>query len=295
MKVSVPGKVLLLGEYAVTEGATALVAAVDRRARGAWVDAPPPPSPVVAAVLAEARARGDSLPGDAGGVLVDTAAFHDARGQKLGLGSSAAVAVAAALLVARGVHARAEELALAGHRAAAGGRGSGVDVAACLHGGVLAAARQPGALERLAPGCDGLALGLVYVGESASTVGLLDACRRSPRWTHWMGVLGPLAAEGIAAWRAQDGARFVAAVGAYGRAMEALGRDAGAPIVTDTMHRIMEGAEAAGGAAKPSGAGGGDVVLVVSRDVELAPRLARETGTVLVPAAIDPRGASVER
>ena len=70
MRASAPGKVFLLGEYAVTEGATALVAAVDRRAEARWASDPPPASAVVAAVLEAARARG--VPIRAGGPSIDT-------------------------------------------------------------------------------------------------------------------------------------------------------------------------------------------------------------------------------
>ncbi|MEL6186908.1 MAG: hypothetical protein AAFU79_19970, partial [Myxococcota bacterium] len=116
MRWSAPGKLVLLGDYAVLEGARALVAAVDRRAVGR-VDAEGPRTEVVEAVLARARAEGAGVDG----VRIDTAGFLEPGGQKLGIGSSAAVAVVTAAL-ARG---RGDELtfevALEGHRDAAGG------------------------------------------------------------------------------------------------------------------------------------------------------------------------------
>ena len=57
MKASAPGKLVLLGDYGVLEGGRALVAAVNRRARGELSVSPAnePPSPLVQAVLERAR------------------------------------------------------------------------------------------------------------------------------------------------------------------------------------------------------------------------------------------------
>ena len=51
--------------------------------------------------------------------------------------------------------------------------------------------------------------------------------------------------------------------GEYGRAMNRLGQEAGAPIVTQEHERVMTIAAEMGGAAKPSGAGGGDCAVAV--------------------------------
>jgi hypothetical protein len=115
--VIAPGKLVLTGAYAVLEGAPAIVIAVDRHA--------------VADVTS---------PGDA-----DVSALHDASGRKLGLGSSAASMVASegARAVARGEDPRDPLVrasifrAVRGAHAVSQGGGSGVDVAASVHGGVL--------------------------------------------------------------------------------------------------------------------------------------------------------------
>lgn len=280
---SAPGKLVLLGDYAVTEGAPALVAAVDRRAE-AVVDPGAPGSAVVDAVLEEARAAGFDPPP---GVRVDTLRFHRPSGEKLGLGSSAAVAVVtAALATGRGDEA-CFEVALEGHRRAAGGTGSGIDVAACFHGGVIATRRQPAPVEALPSRIPGLCLSVLYANQSASTAELLRACRTAPRWPAWMAAMTPIAEEGIAAWRSGQRDAFVSVVARYGWAMADLGQDAGAPVVTETIEAIMRAAEAEGGAAKPSGAGGGDVVLVVGADPELGTRVAKTAGAVLVDAGVD--------
>jgi phosphomevalonate kinase len=286
MRFSAPGKLVLLGDYAVTEGATALVAAVDRRATGV-VDAEAPSSAVVDAVLARAKGEGHAPPA---GVRVDTSVFHAEGGDKLGFGSSAAVATVTAALATGAGDDATYAIALEGHRDAAGGVGSGVDVAACFHGGVLAAAGQPGAITPLPSALPGLHLGVVYAGESASTADLVRRCRASARWPEWARAMTELAAEGIDAWRAGRKEAFLSVVARYGRAMAGLGRDAAAPVVTEPIDALMRLAGEGGGAAKPSGAGGGDVVVVFSEDPELAPRIAEATGSLHVSARVDRSG-----
>lgn len=276
---------LLLGDYAVVEGGRALVAAVDRRAEG--VAEVGPDSAVVDAVFARARAEG---PVAAPGARIDTSGFHLPGGDKLGIGSSAAAAVVAAALATE----RGDELclsvALEGHRDAAGGVGSGIDVATSFYGGVVALGYQPGPVEPLPSRLRGLHLSVFYAGQSARTSELVTAAKACPRWKDWVAVMSPLAEEGIDAWRAGRASAFVSVVARYGRAMKKLGEDAGVGIVTETIDQLMAGAEALGGAAKPSGAGGGDIVIAVSEDPSLGPKLAERTGAVLVDLSIDRTG-----
>lgn len=287
MTVSAPGKMVLLGDYAVLDGGRALVAAVDRRAVGQRV-APGAgaASEVVEAVLA--RIETPVLAPDE--VLIDTSKFMDPERGKLGVGSSAAVAVVtAALGTGRGDDA-AFRAALDGHRDANDGQGSGIDVAASFHGGVIATRNQPSEVSACPSRIRGLHLAVLYAGQPASTKSLVAECRQSPKWSEWMAVLKPLAEEGIDAWFKQDARRFMQVVAQYGRAMAGLGRDANAPVVTDTIQAIMDAAAKGGGAAKPSGAGGGDIVVVFSQDPDLGAAVARETNTDRIDLSIDPVG-----
>jgi len=117
VNVIAPGKLVLTGAYAVLEGAPAIVVAVDRYA----VADPGAPD------------------------RIDVRALKDEKGRKLGLGSSAASRVASegACAMARGEDLR-DPLVRAGLfrrvRAAHADEqrgGSGVDVAAAVHGGAL--------------------------------------------------------------------------------------------------------------------------------------------------------------
>jgi phosphomevalonate kinase len=163
MRLSVPGNLLLLGEYAVLEqGGLGLAVAVERRlaveaepapgltVTGSWSGgedlrwsaADPAASPLITEVAAACEAYlasvGRALPGAR--IRVDSGSFY-VEGRKIGFGSSAAVAVGLAwiLLDLSGKPADPQaisELALRAHRRAQGGRGSGYDVLASSHGGV---------------------------------------------------------------------------------------------------------------------------------------------------------------
>jgi len=291
MLVSAPGKLVLLGEYAVVEGGTAVVAAVNRRAVGRLVEDAPPPSPVVRAVHELARQR-SLLEGD-GGVTIDTAAFTDAEGRKLGIGSSAAVAAVTTGLLSGRTDDLARSLAVDAHRDAAGGVGSGIDVAASFCGGVIAAKRQPGPLEQLPQSGLQSSLSVLFTHACASRPKFVAACRRAPNWADHVRDLGALADAGIDAWRRGDEAAWLDHVDRYGRAMAKLGEDAGVPIVTDMIAKIMNAARDAGAAAKPSGAGGGDIVVLFSADPELPAAIAKDTGAALLDLAIDPAGLTI--
>jgi phosphomevalonate kinase len=282
---SAPGKLMILGEYGVVDGGRAMVAAVDRRAVGKLAEAAPPPTPVIAAVLRVAE--GSGFPRIGAGISVDTRSMIDHRGQKLGIGSSAAAALVAAALATGTDDETALEIAIRGHRLAAGGLGSGVDVAASFTGGVIASATQPSVITPLPSALRGLTLSVLYTGEPASSSELVARAQAAPRWKEHARALSALAEEGIDAWSKQDATRFLSVVARSGRAMDSLGRDAGTPIVTPQIAEIMRLAGEAEGAAKPSGAGGGDVVVLFVRDRTISESIAQKTGATLVELEID--------
>lgn len=279
---------MLLGEYGVIEGGPAVVAAVNRRAWGHALTRPVRSgSPVVRAVLDCAAQAGHEVPP---GINIDTTTFRDAHGTKLGLGSSSVVAVITASLATGRADAETLKIAVQGHRDAAGGRGSGVDVAACFYGGVIVAPRQPGPVEQLAQRVQGLEMAVLYTGDAASTPELVKGCKASPRWSHWASLLQGLTLKGIDAWNAQDGLRWLSIVSDYGQAMAGMGRDAGVAVVTEQIDGVMRLAQESGAAAKPSGAGGGDVVVMWGKDRETAARIAEQTECELVDLQVDPHG-----
>lgn len=309
MKVRAPGKLMLAGEYAVLHGRPALVMAVDRhataRALGPDETARPAP-PEVTEALALAHALG--LAGEPFPIDLDVAPLHGDAARKLGLGSSAAACVAALGLAwlragraLEGSRAEIARVARRGHRAAQGG-GSGVDVLASALGGVVSAA-FPGGLDGdgevgAHPGFGAVPWAVLWSGTPARTsvmIGRVDALRAADP----LGFAAALdaierATRALdAALRAGDARGAVGAVAAHGAAMAELGDRAGAPVVTDAMRRLAARAEPLGAAVKPSGAGGGDVVLAVAQDASALAALldgAAAEGFTRVELAMDARG-----
>ena len=150
MIATAPGKLILTGEYAVLQGAPALVIAVNRRVVATRRTAPRGSSPFLVAVADEiAKRYGADHPATRAAmeIVVDSSTFYQGT-HKLGLGSSAAVTVAATALALAGdspvpVIDRDAVLQIASEAHAAaqgekGARGSGADIAAAVHGGVIA-------------------------------------------------------------------------------------------------------------------------------------------------------------
>lgn len=280
MKVAAPGKLLLAGAYAVLEGAPAVVVAVDRYAVADGDRRAARPTPEVRAALGSADAP-----------EVDASALRDS-GLKLGLGSSAAMLVASLGVV----HARAgEDLrapevrralfdeARAAHAQVQSG-GSGVDVAASVHGGVLEYALAPDGsaradrIDSLPPG---LVLDVFWCGVPATTTGMRElvlGLRRRDAGVHRARIdaIGEAARAAVTAARAGSLHGFVEAARRGAEALDALGRDADAPIFPEATAGLVRLAEADDGAFLPSGAGGGDVFVHVG---------AREASARFVQAA----------
>jgi phosphomevalonate kinase len=164
--LSVPGNILLLGEYAVLEeGGLGLAMAADRRVRiviepgdsltieGAWQGhslswsrgagmGNPLCAAAVDVVESWLSRTGAAKSNWRCRISIDSSSFFSSGGRKTGLGSSAAVAVGlvSALLQAAGVSpgqrdAAAPGLAIRVHRSAQGGLGSGYDVICSFNGG----------------------------------------------------------------------------------------------------------------------------------------------------------------
>lgn len=267
MRAKAPGKIVLSGAYAVLEGARAIVAAVDRYALADSSRPAPLLTPEVAAALGD-RANAPWF---------DASALREGP-RKLGLGSSAAILVASlgALALDEAPELEPGELArrvlgpaLAAHRSAQGG-GSGIDVAASVHGGVLIAERV-GAELRLTPTAlpADVRVHVLAADAPASTPALIRQVQ-ALRARDAAGYHALMARQASASERAAsaaldgDGAAFVAALAEQGEALAALGAAAGAGIVTDDVARLAAAARIVGAAALPAGAGGGDIALWVT-------------------------------
>ncbi|MFF9481527.1 phosphomevalonate kinase [Streptomyces sp. NPDC014733] len=324
-----PGKVFVLGEYAVMEpGNPAILVAVDRQAtvavagipRGSavadvvissdlghrsvewwWRDGRLVTSAaederqvrsavahVVSAIETVGRLlaeRGLALP--AMDVSVSSRLHED--GRKLGLGSSGAVTVATVAAVAsfcglelsRNARFRLSLLATAqldpwasgGDLAAStwGGwlayqapdRAFVLDVARRLGIGRMLGASLPGhAVRRLTPP-DGLSLEIGWTGEPASTASLVAGLPRrhwrgSPSHRRFVEATSDCVRSAVAALGTGDRAGLLRQIRRARRELARLDDEAGIGIFTPALTALCDTVEAIGGAAKPSGAGGGD-------------------------------------
>jgi phosphomevalonate kinase len=318
---SAPGKLVLCGEYAALEGRPAVVAAVDRRARATrqeseegaglrvrgndprWLTVTPAllsrpaaaaeeaDQPLLLAVLRELAAR--ELPLPAARISVSTADFS-AGGAKLGLGSSAAAAVAftAALLPDADVE-QLHDVARSAHRAFQGG-GSGIDVAASAYGGILRF--EGGSVAPAPPLPSSIDVVVAFSGIPAKTQGFVDAWRALLDRARHVQSIDAATTAFLAAATAGDGAALIAAVDEARRAMAAMGEAAGIDVVTGEHRRIADLAAALGAAAKPSGAGGGDIAICfvpmpARRDLEQA---LEEAGFPVVHLRLGAPGARMD-
>ncbi|MCB9528150.1 MAG: hypothetical protein R3F65_02505 [bacterium] len=311
--VRAPGKLILLGEYAVLDGAPALVVAVDRHATcviepsaEVIVDAGEHGSlrwPGEGTTLPLVRALFAAHPPPPGRYVLRSDALHADTPdgiRKLGLGSSAATTVAlAAAVLGEGIDPAAiYGAAQAAHRRVQG-TGSGADVAASTRGGAMAyrwfnepghgidAADGSAVIEALSSPFD--AIHAIWSGDSASTprlVAAVDAWAKRDPIAHrrCLEAIAAAAAAGIAAWKTADRPALTAAAAAGRDALAALGRAAGVALVTDTHQRLDALARPFGAVVKPTGAGGGDLAWLC------APDEAREDAAAAAIAAAGHRG-----
>ena len=295
VRATAPGKLVVLGEYAVLTGSPALVLAVDRHCQAEIgpsenqhchlrICMPEPEELTFPAGTLSGVALVDLLTGveDAGNESawrgsVDSSGFFDGQA-KLGIGSSAAAltawAAAWSVYTGKGHIARDAaglETLIGLHRAFQGGSGSGLDVAASLFGGVLtyrlASKSGPRVGSVQLPNSVGFTT--VFTGRSASTRDFVAAYRdwRTARPTEAAEQLQPLeriAEDGCAAVRENDADEFLTAVGAYGERLEVLGECIGAEIMTGEHREVAGYAKQSGVVYKVSGAGGGDLGIAFS-------------------------------
>jgi phosphomevalonate kinase len=294
---SAPGKLVLLGEYAVLEGAPALVLAVDRRAkvtltdasadaweivsptlnlqarlrvnrdRIQWIDDAPPELAWVATSLAR-YPRLDDLPPCR--IELNSALFQFERAAtrvKLGLGSSAALTVA--LLGA--MHARVKlppptlAEAIATHCTIQHGQGSGIDVAASLAGGLSRFELGDGVARSHPMTLPGdLRWYCVYSGRPASTRAMLATVaawrgREPTAFAQHMHELATISSHGVDALTSHDADAFLTSLHDYAQALACFGESAGADIASREHQALGTLAAECGCVYKSCGAGGGDV------------------------------------
>jgi phosphomevalonate kinase len=293
LNVRAPGKVVLWGEYAVLTGAPAAVMAVNRYAA---VDLKPgarhtrfsskgfltpgvykaddrfcraPTAAMAETVLRECGYTNYPIPFE---LLSDTRAFFADNGAKLGIGSSAALCTATYVAFCRLLELPASEQgAIAAHRAFQGGKGSGLDVAASWHGGVIR--YENGAGTPWTWPAD-LHWRIIWTGTSASTLdslGDFSAWRRQGN----LSILDDLQQSCTALFEEFD----LEGLHSYCSQLQALDADANLNIFTPGHQRLATIASAQGLVYKPCGAGGGDIGFACGDDVDALEAFAAAAAT----------------
>lgn len=297
---SAPGKLVLTGEYAVLAGAPAVSMALDRRAI-ARIDANEACGlRTVGAVsgtdhrlLDATLAALDTERPDAF-VELDTRAFVDpGTGIKLGIGSSGALAAAlvAALNGTESTVAVRLGYALEAHRRMQGKRGSGVDVATSVCGG-LVCYRRDRLPERIAWPA-GLSFAILSSGVAADTARQLARLPANTDFT----ALGEAATRAASAWMGADASAILAATRRWVDALAAFDVEYGLGVFAAGHGGLAERATGDGLVYKPCGAGGGDIGIVLGTDADAVDYFtagARDAGFERLEAALDERGASRE-
>lgn len=324
IRSSAPGKVVVTGEYAVLDGAPAICMAVDRRAhvtvtradgechtvlapgyvpfvgrfdahRGGldWRDGTAE-FPLLTAVWQELAAR----PKHKLAIVLDSNEFHDVTsGNKFGIGSSAALAVAlaAALERATGGERSVARMAADAHRRLQNGAGSGADVACCFSGGVIEY-RMGEDSARALQWPASLHYALLWSGVSASTAVQLEKLTRATRGGS-RAALGAASADVAAAWQSNDAVAIFSTLRAYATVLQHFDDEHALGIYAAGHARLAAAAESCGVVYKPCGAGGGDLGIVIAADagaIAAFSLLARDHGFRHMAMALEPTGLRCE-
>jgi phosphomevalonate kinase len=317
IQVEVPGKLILLGEYAVLEGADALVMAVDRRMQIGIEPATAADSCTIISNLQDdpfhfyldrqgrvrpLKGQADELAGkmhfacQAISALlrrisdfnlplepfilqIDSRQFYMNQHQKLGLGSSAALTVGIVIALLRHFRLQKElfptaadlfKFCLPVHYQAQNRRGSGIDVAASVYGGIVhynlvRASGDAAANFRIDHALiNGLTMRAVWTGQSASTGKLLQTLEKfqaaSPAvYVQIMQQLTLASARGCQAFTLADPVKFMTAVADYFKILSDFSQRSGIAVVSEVHQKIAGTVQSCAGVYKPSGAGQGDL------------------------------------
>ena len=292
-RASAPGKLVLCGEYAVLDGAPAICMAVDRRARVEVASSDATEHTVSAPgftdVIGRCSDRHGALEWFAGAeefklvddvwvtaganaqsslsIVLDSSEFrHVGNGSKIGIGSSAALAVAfaAALSELASTVADVGSIAFAAHRRFQNGLGSGVDVACSLQGGLIEYSLVAGASRRLEWPA-GVAHALLWSGVSSSTARKLSQLHRQDSQPSRAALVD--AAKSVSrAWATDSAAVILEEFRAYTQVLHEFSIDHQLGIFDAGHAELLSAADAAGLVYKPCGAGGGDVGILLGDD-----------------------------
>ncbi len=328
---SAPGKIVLCGEYAVLDGAPALCMAINRRARAEvrvagedfqtvstsgyingewrflvrkdgvfeWIGSEPPAGSLdlLHEVWTTMGIEGNF------DISMDTTEFVDPVGDvKLGLGSSAAVTVALVTALSNETN-RAEAAArdaAEAHRRLQNGRGSGVDIATSLAGGIIEYRMQGSGVSCPISWPTGLEYALLWSGRASSTsekLKKLDEVRRGGRSVTSVTRLCDASETTALCWSTGETPKLLAMLREYIDALMQFDVDHDLGIFDAGHQELAEAATKRKLVYKPCGAGGGDIGILFATDKEAIAEfteLAGESGFQLLDVSLETSGVIIE-
>ncbi len=283
--VRVPGKVMLSGEYAVLHGGTAALITVPRHfsiSESAFPESQLQ-TPVIKAALRQPieetaqYERKNGLPN----LSFDPSEFFsedfDGKLAKLGLGLSAAEAVGVVALrferAGLGWSENREKIAEYAariHSEVQGGRGSGADVIACAYGEPVKFRRDEDgySVEPIHPSGKSVPLHLVWTGQPADTRQMVEGFNGwlLSHGQHAAGLLSELVESShraADAWFTSLEDVLFACLDRFCSALQACMEAAELRHKLPIHYELEDWARDHGGRAKPTGAGGGDMILLI--------------------------------
>lgn len=293
--MSAPGKIILCGEYAVLDGAPAIVTAINRRAIASVRKISGEDSVIHAPGMAheETVFRRDSsgflhwvsgrfrlveevfdefrdFPMPAVSLTLDTQVFRDAEsGKKYGLGSSAALTTALVAALDKLFSCKLDTYMVASrsHWAYQSGRGSGADIAASFHGGTISFEKQLQPRIRQLAWPKGLLHKVFWSGHPASTSHKLSRLHANrAAGSDSTEALAAAATMVLAKWEQGTVANLLAAIRDYTSVLRQFSEAHRLGIFDAGHQSLLEPAAALGVTYKPCGAGGGDIGVAFAAD-----------------------------
>ena len=216
----------------------------------------------------------NAMPAENLSFRLDTRRFFDAESSlKLGFGSSSALAAALTAVLVRAGPEEAttrpardiRQLAMRAHLDFQGGKGSGVDVATAVSGGLIAFAMRPDQRIKALKWPPGISYSMMWSGKPASTAERLRKLERFERNRAARAAAAKLVDASrnvLDAWIKQKPGDIFKSLQFYTAALRRFSLEHGVGVFDAGHQELCEAADDLGFLYKPCGAGGGDIGIV---------------------------------